>query len=272
MYKLRSLLLISLIFPTTSACVPMFGVQSTTVKTIRLDGPDQNLNNLALIMPGDKRAIIIRKGPTGNAAVCAEPTPDISLSTLSDAAADLAASANSVNKIANPELTADISSKLTTTAAELSGRNSTVLIARDFLYRLCELSTNYPPSSDDYKKAAAEYSLILSAIADLASAAKSDAAAKEKAATTALIKAKVDAGIYVRELQEKIDDIIAYVTKSGHWDEGKLKKLVEKIPDNEINEKGRKTILEQSSTNALREFLNEIGDPIVTSMWRATKS
>jgi len=73
-----------------------------------------------------------------NAKLCAEPPPDVALNTLQKISADLKAVTQG-----GQEVTAGVDGETATTAIELAGRTQLILLTRELLYRLCELSLNY---------------------------------------------------------------------------------------------------------------------------------
>ena len=77
--------------------------------------------------------------PNSNLRFCAEPAPDVALETIQKLTADLKASSSAGNTAEG-----SLSSEFSTKVIELAGRTQLVLIAREMLYRACELSLNSP--------------------------------------------------------------------------------------------------------------------------------
>ena len=88
----------------------------------------------AVTYPSDIRgAYFIKKG--SNVRICAEPAPDVALDTLQKLTADISA-----KLAATEEGSAKFSSELSAKVVQLAGRTELLLLAREMLYRACELS------------------------------------------------------------------------------------------------------------------------------------
>lgn len=95
--------------------------------------------------------------PKDNSAnVCAEPPPDLGLATARELSANLKAAAEALGPVGAPSIDAGGAAKLTSAAFELAGRSQLVLLAREFLYRHCELAANFDPGSEHYAALAAQ--------------------------------------------------------------------------------------------------------------------
>ena len=70
---------------------------------------------------------------------CAEPAPDVALDTLQKFAAEL-----NVKVEGSGEGGGKVSSEVGSKVVELAGRTQLILLARELLYRACELSLNQP--------------------------------------------------------------------------------------------------------------------------------
>lgn len=68
---------------------------------------------------------------------CAEPAPDIALDTLQKLTAELSGTMSGAEKI-DGKLATELSSKV----VQLAGRTELLLLAREMLYRACELNIN----------------------------------------------------------------------------------------------------------------------------------
>jgi hypothetical protein len=77
---------------------------------------------------------------------CAEPAPDIALDTLQKLASELSGKLPS-----GQELTAKIDSELSSKVVQLAGRTELILLAREMLYRACELTLNHPDPASTQK-------------------------------------------------------------------------------------------------------------------------
>jgi hypothetical protein len=88
--------------------------------------------NSSVIYANAEHRMMMIADPKNSKRFCAEPPPDASLSvTDSDV--------EKVSVLGKEEKMGDTASAV---ASSLGGRNSTVLLARDILYRACELSAN----------------------------------------------------------------------------------------------------------------------------------
>lgn len=95
---------------------------------------DSNIQ--AITYPPELRAAYaVNEGST--ARYCAEPPPDVALSTIQKIAGEAKATTES-----GTEAEGKFSAEASTTALELAGRTQIVLLAREMLYRICELSLN----------------------------------------------------------------------------------------------------------------------------------
>lgn len=90
----------------------------------------------AITYPSDVRGAYVIQRPDG-VRVCAEPAPDVALDSLQKLTAELSA------KLApTEEGKAKVSSELSAKVVQLAGRSELLLLARELLYRACELSNN----------------------------------------------------------------------------------------------------------------------------------
>lgn len=85
-----------------------------------------------LTYDSSRRGAYVSTGPDGQVRVCAEPAPDSAYSFVNK----LEATVDTANLDANTK------AELNATAMELAGRDRTVLVAREALYRLCEFQSN----------------------------------------------------------------------------------------------------------------------------------
>lgn len=122
--------------------------------------------------PSDQRGAFFRdNGSTGT--YCAEPFPDTAL----DSVAKLAGKID-----AGEAGSAEIDSELSTKVVELAGRSQLVLLARELLYRTCELAANGKLTSDQI---VAQNNSIIELIARLGQADLTRAQADLEAVTAA---------------------------------------------------------------------------------------
>lgn len=97
-----------------------------------------------LSYPADLRGAYVVNGRT-----CAEPVPDVALASTSQLAGTLKL-LSETGQSAEATATADLAAKV----AELSGRTSLVLLARDLMYRICELGLDQATSVELFKRVA----------------------------------------------------------------------------------------------------------------------
>lgn len=85
----------------------------------------------------------------GSLKVCAEPSPDVALESITKIIAEL--------KLADPNVDAKTQLEFQTKVVELAGRTQLVLVLRESLYRLCEQGLNGQLNSEQiaslYKQA-----------------------------------------------------------------------------------------------------------------------
>ena len=107
--------------------------------------------------------------------MCAEPPPDVALTRTIDLIAN----------VAYQGATGDQQAKLAEQLAQLGGRTQTVLMLRDSLFRLCELSINSGLGIDDLKTL---YTEVVRAAVEVATTEATKARIAEKQADAELMK------------------------------------------------------------------------------------
>lgn len=196
--------------------------------------------------------------PGSQARFCAEPAPDVSLDTLKEIAATLKATAETVGNVAKPSIEAGIDSKITTKALELQGRTALVVLARDLLYRLCELSLNHVPGTEAYRSATDQYTQVLTVIETLA-------AADQASASADLLRAQQEATRIMDDTRSKANRIMAYVTKSdGAIDAAKLKVLADGLAN--ASQSLKKYIASLTDPLALGNYLDRTSPAVVAAL------
>lgn len=80
----------------------------------------------------ESRGAYFANNGSSSAKYCAEPPPDVALKRALEAA----------GKVDYKEVGAEASAKLSSEAIQLAGRSQLLLLARELLYRTCELSLN----------------------------------------------------------------------------------------------------------------------------------
>lgn len=111
--------------------------------------------------------------------MCAEPAPDVAL----------AKTAEFIAKGAYQGATAEAQAKLSEQLVQLGGRTETVLILRESLFRLCELSISSNLSSKDVQTL---YTVVVNVVGDLLRADLANAQANATKADTELKKAETE--------------------------------------------------------------------------------
>jgi hypothetical protein len=107
------------------------------VKIMGIDPPAPSV----VIYPSDLRGAYVVK-ENSQVKFCAEPVPDVALDSIQKMTANLKAT------LGGQPIDAAVSGELTAKVVELAGRTQLLLIAREMLYRACELSLNYNANQD----------------------------------------------------------------------------------------------------------------------------
>jgi hypothetical protein len=193
----------------------------------------------------------------GGRHVCAEPPPDLALTTAREISANLKAAAQTLGNIGAPSIDAGGAAKLSSAAIELAGRSQIVLLTREFLYRECELAANFEPGTPGYDALAAQYRGILDVVVKLAEAEKSRAAAE-------LIAIQVEAGRLNQAQDADIARVIAHVTASdGSIDRNALKTLLDTA---EVDPSFRASIESRASLADLVDYLQIVPDAVTQAL------
>ena len=192
--------------------------------------------------------------------VCAEPPPDLGLTTARELAASLAASAESFAGVQGPKAEAAAMGKLNTAVVELAGRSQIVLLAREFLYRQCELAANFAGKPDLYKALAENNEKILNVVVTLAQTERDQA----RADFAAINK---EAGERIAAQESDIEKILAHVAKAdGALDPKALKALTEKA---EIDPSFRTSIQARTDLESLRQYLQLSPESVTQALAKA---
>ncbi|MCI0430632.1 MAG: hypothetical protein L0210_08850 [Rhodospirillales bacterium] len=196
--------------------------------------------------------------PEGNSKrICAEPPPDLGLTTAREISANLKAAATSLGAIASPSIDAGGAAKLSSAAIELAGRSQLVLLTREFLYRQCELAANFKPGTPEYNALSEQYRQVLEVVLRLADADKTRAAAE--------LQAILNEAAALNKMQDaKIATILGVVTKAdGTIDKDALKKLLDLA---KIGPSVRKAIEGRTTIADLLEFLRDLPDADIEAL------
>jgi len=150
---------------------------------------------------------------------CAEPVPDVAMDTVSKVMASVEASIPETATVG-----AEIDASTAATAVQLAGRSELVLLVRELLYRLCEMSLNHKTESKMYKEIAGQYQDVINLIVMFA---RTDQAYAEKE----LVDAQARAGVIVNERSTNIGKIIKHLlSDDGSLDKKNLEDLEDKVP------------------------------------------
>jgi hypothetical protein len=161
---------------------------------------------------------------------CAEPMPDVSSDVLASLTIDsthngeatIGYSGTNVNIKNDNKLNAG--RELKNISKEMAGRSQLVLLSRELLYRIYELSLNF---ETNFEQAAKQYIRVINVIDKLADATKADAATAEKNAAAskanaeaaklkeeaALEKIKTTASAQAARANEYLNRFVALVSK-----------------------------------------------------------
>lgn len=131
--------------------------------------------------------IVEEPNATKKIRMCAEPPPDVALTRTQDFLA----------KVGYQGVSADVQAKIAEQLAELSGRTQTVLLIRESLFRLCELSIS---SALDSAKIELLYEKVLDAMTKLAAAEETKAQATKSRAEEKKAMAETDKINAIRSL------------------------------------------------------------------------
>ena len=188
--------------------------------------------------------------PGSDNRMCAEPPPDVALDSLQDIAGKLNLKAPEVG-----EAGGELSAKITADVVQLAGRSQLLSLAREMLYRACELSNNSKIPPEESVKL---YQAVVDLVRDLGEAEKDLAAAERLRAVKA-----------IEGRSSKIDVIVAKVSGAdGAVRTADLTRLIERSGDPTVT--GMKSALAAQTTAAdLRSVLISLGDNVVDPLFNA---
>ena len=193
----------------------------------------------------------------GGRHVCAEPPPDLALTTAREISANLKAAAEAIGGVGAPSIDAGGTAKLSSAAIELAGRSQLVLLAREFLYRECELAANFSHDDARYTVLAAQYEKILDVVRTLANAERDKAAAE-------LIEARLAAEALEATLATKIDGILTAVSNAdGTLDRAKLTALIGKA---RVSDSVKAAVLDETTREGLRALLDNMSKATIDAI------
>lgn len=160
---------------TLSAC----SLPETKSRILTID----NNNTRAVTYPGNLRgAYFVDK--QSSVRFCSEPAPDIAMENLQKLSANLSATLKSGDQ-GNAALNAELRAKV----IELAGRTELLLVAREMLYRACELSINHDITPEQITKI---YDSVSKLIMNLATAEKTQAEANLNTSRSLLLQEEIN--------------------------------------------------------------------------------
>jgi hypothetical protein len=153
---------------------------ATPQRDVKIIGVDKITPSI-VIYPSDLRGAYVLT-ENSNLKFCAEPVPDVALESIQKITANLKATF-----AGGQPIDASVSGELAIKAVELAGRTQLLLIAREMLYRACELSLN---QNANVGTALDMYKSVVNLIKDLGDTEKNRATAELNRSQTALENAK----------------------------------------------------------------------------------
>ena len=119
-----------------------------------------NSDTYAITYPTELRgAYFMKRGDL--VRYCAEPVPDVASETLQKIAAEISATL-----AAGKEIKGKLDTELGSKVVQLAGRTELILLAREMLYRACELTLNYPDTGS-FQQALNMYMRVADLIQDI---------------------------------------------------------------------------------------------------------
>ena len=137
----------------------------------------------------DRRGTYFQNG-TAAGSYCAEPAPDVALDSVAKLGMKITA-----EKAGNADLNTELSIKV----VELAGRTQTVLLARELLYRACEMNANGALPDTEVVE---QYKAVIALVKDLGQTDLKKAEAKKLMAEAAHVKALKASGKIMGELED----------------------------------------------------------------------
>ncbi|MBY0578054.1 MAG: hypothetical protein K2P57_03310 [Burkholderiales bacterium] len=165
---IRKIPILALILMISGCATPQKNARVLTIN---------DANTSVVTYPTELRGTYILRSSTGM-HYCAEPTPDVAL----DAAQKLGASLG-VKPPAGADIQASANAELSTKVVQLAGRSEVVMLAREMLYRACELTFNNP-SPENSAQALEMYRIVASLVQNLGMAERTSAEAELRKASS----------------------------------------------------------------------------------------
>lgn len=158
--RAMSVILASVCLAMTLGCA----LPQRKAKVVMLEGGTLS----TITLPADLRGVYVTR-QTPEVKLCAEPAPDVALESVEKVTANLKTVLQSGQTIEG-----SVATEFASKVMELAGRTQLVLLAREMLYRACELSINHNTGPE---KALELYTIVANLVRDLGQADKEKAKA-----------------------------------------------------------------------------------------------
>lgn len=168
----------------------------------------------------DRAAFVV--DPDSRAKFCAEPSPDIAQDILKQALVSA-----EVDVFDYVKGGTKIDASKTARVVELAGRTELLMLIREMLYRLCEMSINVGDDTERFQVLSKKYQAVLNLAAEIAQADTARATAQADEARTDLLKVMEEAGRQHHTLVVDRKAIIDILVKDGKVDCQRLKLALE---------------------------------------------
>jgi hypothetical protein len=164
----------------------------------------------------DRAAFVL--DPASTAKFCAEPSPDIAQDILKKALVSA-----EVDVFDYVKGGTKIDASKTARVVELAGRTELLMLIREMLYRLCEMSINVGDDTERFNLLSKKYQSVLNLASEIAQADTARATAQADEARTDLLKAMEEAGRQHHTLLADRKVIRDLLIKDGKVDCDRLK-------------------------------------------------
>lgn len=182
---------------------------------------DEAKSTVVRFQAQDRAAFVL--DPGSGAKFCAEPSPDIAQDILKKALVSA-----EVDVFDYVKGGTKIDASKTARVVELAGRTELLMLIREMLYRLCEMSINVGDDTERFKVLSKKYQAVLDLAAEIAQADTARATAQADEARTELLKVMEEAGRQHHTLVVDRKAIIDILVKDGKdkFDKERCNRLV----------------------------------------------
>lgn len=181
---------------------------------------DEAKSTVVRFQAQDRAAFVV--DPDSRAKFCAEPLPDIAHDILKQALVSA-----EVDVFDYVKGGTKIDASKTARVVELAGRTELLMLIREMLYRLCEMSINVGDDTERFQVLSKKYQAVLNLAAEIAQADTARATAQADEARTDLLKVMEEAGRQHHTLVVDRKAIIDILVKDGKVDCERLKLALE---------------------------------------------